>query len=62
MTRGGKRENSGRKKLPPEIKRKIVNFRLNPEEAEKVRNYIKELRMKGKDENAEEIANEVFNF
>jgi hypothetical protein len=47
MTRGGKREGAGRPLGSTSAKKtykKIVNFRLNPEEAEKVRNYIKELR------------------
>jgi hypothetical protein len=42
--RGGKREGSGRKPLPEGLKRKMVSFRLNPQEAEKVREYLKKLR------------------
>ena len=44
MTRGGHREGAGRKQLPEGQKRKLVNFKLNPQEAEQVREFIKVIR------------------
>lgn len=44
MTRGGKREGSGRPKKPEEQKTKKYSFRLYVWEVEKVREFIKSLR------------------
>lgn len=44
MPRGGKRENSGRPKLPNDIKLKTRSIRMNDEEYLRVKEYLKELR------------------
>jgi len=47
MTRGGKREGAGGKKprLPEHLKAKTKSFRLYDWEVEKVKGFIKELRV-----------------
>ena len=50
MTRGGKREGAGRPTKPIEQQAKRYTFRLYSWEVEKVRNFIKSLRIKISDE------------
>lgn len=46
--RGGKREGAGRK--PLESKKNImITFRVNPEENEKIKEFVKKLRQESKD-------------
>lgn len=44
MTRGGKREGSGRPKKPESQKSKKYNIRMYEWEVEPVKNFIKQLR------------------
>ena len=44
MTRGGKREGSGRPKTPEEEKRNQRNFYLTEKENKKVKEFIEKLR------------------
>ena len=44
MTRGGKRQGTGRPPLPDDKKAKNTTFKLYPWEVEKVRQFIKILR------------------
>lgn len=50
MTRGGKRQGAGRPKKPEAEQAKRYTFRLYNWEVETVRNFIKSLRNKKKDE------------
>lgn len=45
MSRGGKREGAGRPSVPEDRKAKNTTFKLYPWEVEKVRQYIKSLRL-----------------
>lgn len=44
MTRGGRREGSGRKPVPEDKKAKNTTFKLYDWEVEKVKEFIKQLR------------------
>jgi hypothetical protein len=46
MTRGGKREGSGRPRKPEELKAKRYNLRLYEWEVQPVKDFIKKLRAK----------------